>query len=167
VNVIVRQKLVKSVIQDLKVYFLEALGLKVSLKSWNKEENLPFFLRNLYEFYILSLLEKSYLLAVARESDAITPATICKHVLLLQEKTGLPCIYTSALISSYNRKRLIVKVLPSEEEADLEIEVWHYDPKLFAKEGLVDVISLYLSLKENKDERVEAVLQKLMKDIKC
>ena len=37
--------------------------------------------------------------------------------------------------------------LPLAEDADAELEIWQYDPYLFAKDGLVDPFSLYLSLK--------------------
>jgi hypothetical protein len=37
--------------------------------------------------------------------------------------------------------------------------VWSYKPELFAKERVVDRLSLYLSLKDNEDERVQAALE--------
>jgi hypothetical protein len=43
-----------------------------------------------------------------------------------------------------------------------EIEVWNYDPKLFADGGVVDRLSLFLSLRDEKDERVEAALEQMM-----
>jgi DNA-binding MarR family transcriptional regulator len=58
------------------------------------------------------------------------------------------------------------KEVPIDEEADFELEIWHYDPKLFAKNGIADCFSLYLSLKEIQDERVEDALDKLMRSIK-
>jgi len=53
--------------------------------------------------------------------------------------------------------------LHNKEPGTLEIEVWSYAPILFAKDKLVDRLSLYLSLKESKDERVEAALEEMMK----
>ena len=41
----------------------------------------------------------------------------------------------------------------------MEIEIWKYDPELFAREGVVGPLSPYLSLKDTKDERVEMVLE--------
>ncbi|GEM_PF-3944963 len=41
----------------------------------------------------------------------------------------------------------------------MEIEIWKYDPELFAREGVVDPLSLYMSLKDTKDERVEMALE--------
>lgn len=59
-----------------------------------------------------------------------------------------------------------MQILPSEEGANVKVELWSYDPRLFAVNGHVDLFSLYLSLRETQDERVEKELQKLMKDIK-
>ena len=46
-----------------------------------------------------------------------------------------------------------------------EIQVWSYDPKLFAVAGVVDRLSLFLSLRDEKDERVEAALEQMMKEM--
>lgn len=43
-----------------------------------------------------------------------------------------------------------------------EIEIWNYAPRLFGHDGVVDRLSLYLSLQDNHDERVEAALEKLL-----
>jgi hypothetical protein len=51
---------------------------------------------------------------------------------------------------------------PSAEPGTLEIEVWRYAPSLFTEGDVVDRLSLYLSLKESKDERVEAALDEMM-----
>jgi len=58
-----------------------------------------------------------------------------------------------------------VKEVPSSEGAAMELEIWSYNPNLFAKDGLVDLFSLYLSLKEIKDERIEAALEEMMEKI--
>ena len=55
--------------------------------------------------------------------------------------------------------------LSSKDLNDQEIEVWSYDPKLFAAAGAVDRLSLFLSLREEKDERVEDALEKMMKEM--
>lgn len=52
------------------------------------------------------------------------------------------------------------------DEADFEFEIWNYNPKPFSEHGRVDPFSLYLSLRETKDERIEAALEDLMEKIK-
>jgi len=53
----------------------------------------------------------------------------------------------------------------SSDDADAELEIWNYDPGLFAKDGFVDPISLYCSLMANKDERVELAVDEMMGEI--
>jgi hypothetical protein len=47
----------------------------------------------------------------------------------------------------------------------IEIEIWNFSSALFAMDGVVDRISLFLSLQESRDERVEAVLEEMMKGL--
>lgn len=41
----------------------------------------------------------------------------------------------------------------------VEIQLWDYDPKLFSDKHHVDLLSLYASLKEENDERIEQALE--------
>jgi|688.fasta_scaffold31213_4 hypothetical protein len=52
------------------------------------------------------------------------------------------------------------------DEADLELEIWNYNPKLFSENGRVDPFSLYLSLRETTDERIEIALETSVEKIK-
>lgn len=61
------------------------------------------------------------------------------------------------------RKSKHTQIVPNADGADIELEVWSYDPGLFSSEGKVDKFSLYLSLNELGDERVEAALENLLK----
>jgi DNA-binding MarR family transcriptional regulator len=45
------------------------------------------------------------------------------------------------------------------------LEIWSYSPKLFEKNGEVDRFSLFLSLKDNSDERVQSELYKMMEKV--
>ena len=47
----------------------------------------------------------------------------------------------------------------------VHIEVWNYAPSLFAQDGWVDKISLYLSLKDNNDERIQHELTLMMQGL--
>lgn len=46
-----------------------------------------------------------------------------------------------------------------------EIQIWRYDPRLLSQTGTADKLSLYLSLKENDDERVQIELERLINEI--
>jgi DNA-binding MarR family transcriptional regulator len=59
-----------------------------------------------------------------------------------------------------------VSNLTLQEPDTFEIEIWSYDPLLFSEEGVVDRMSLYLSLKDNHDERIESAMDRMMKEMK-
>jgi len=46
-----------------------------------------------------------------------------------------------------------------------ELEVWSYSPELFAKKGVVDRFSLFLSMRENNDERIQSALEGMMEQV--
>jgi hypothetical protein len=56
--------------------------------------------------------------------------------------------------------------LPVPEHQSIELEIWNYSPLLFNKEDdVVDRFSLYLSLRDNSDERVQSALEKMMEEV--
>lgn len=62
-------------------------------------------------------------------------------------------------------RRDTVNELNDPDEAKYKLEVWNYSPKLFAHNKVVDKLSLFLSLKKTKDERVESALEKMMENM--
>jgi len=62
-------------------------------------------------------------------------------------------------------QKLGFEELPSADDADIQLEIWHYDPDLFAKNNIADPFSLYLSLKATQDERIETALEEMMEKI--
>ncbi|MCK5689491.1 hypothetical protein KAI87_09495 [Myxococcota bacterium] len=74
-------------------------------------------------------------------------------------------------IAVYNREwRKLLKqetLAPTKDEdtADALLEEWRYNPHLLAKDGTVDPLSLYLSLADDPDERVQIELETMMESI--
>ena len=67
----------------------------------------------------------------------------------------------------YGLKKGNAVVNPNENEGRYALEIWKYNPKILIGElpgGLpfVDPLSLYLSLKDSKDERVEMALEQII-----
>jgi len=52
--------------------------------------------------------------------------------------------------------------IPVEEPGTCALQVWRYEPGLFADHDCVDAFSLSLSLQDEQDERVEAALEEMM-----
>jgi hypothetical protein len=64
-------------------------------------------------------------------------------------------------ISIEKWKQIKPTIMQTPEEAVCELEVWYYDPLLFAKNHVVDRYSLYLSLEDIQDERIEKAMDTL------
>jgi hypothetical protein len=64
------------------------------------------------------------------------------------------------------RQRHKINEVPVQDPDASEVEVWWYPPALFAEDGIVDPLSLYLSMKEDHDERTETVLEEMMEKFK-
>lgn len=56
------------------------------------------------------------------------------------------------------------EVMP-DEPGGMAVEVWGYAPTLFASDGWVDRLSLFLSLRGTQDERVQAALDQMLKEL--
>jgi hypothetical protein len=58
-----------------------------------------------------------------------------------------------------------VMILDIAETNASEFEVWRYSPKLFANKGVVDRFSLFLSTKEDDDERIQSAIEGMMEQV--
>lgn len=102
----------KNLLRDFERHLKENLDITATTKKWDGVDNLPFFLRDSYTFYAVSLLNTPCLLMVARDNNEQTPATIRKQMLQVQAKWDGEVIYLCSSVSAYNRKRLIEQKVP-------------------------------------------------------
>lgn len=58
-----------------------------------------------------------------------------------------------------------IETIPVEDEGSCRLQVWRYDPVLFAGEHTVDPFSLYLSLRDEGDDRVQMALNEIMEQL--
>ena len=88
---------------------------------------------------------------------------------LAQYSMLAPPAYTTYALSREEwkllRQRHKAVEVPDQEPDAHEIEVWSYPPALFAERDVVDRLSLYLSLKDNHDERIESSLEEMMRKL--
>jgi len=73
-------------------------------------------------------------------------------------------------IMAIDRKKLNIEQIDVVKNMDfikdrklVELELWDYDPGLFSNNRHVDLLSLYASLKEETDERVEQALEEVLR----
>jgi hypothetical protein len=62
----------------------------------------------------------------------------------------------------YHDRHKTIQV-PAADPDGLEIQVWSYPPALFAQKDVADPLSLYLSLKDDTDERTQGSLDEMMR----
>lgn len=77
----------------------------------------------------------------------------------------VPTYAFSAARWRYRFHREDITVIPYAEPGSVEIEIWKYDPNCLAEAGIADRLSLYLSLKDTADERVQSALETLLGDM--
>ncbi len=59
----------------------------------------------------------------------------------------------------------LIETTPDPDAAKVVLEVWNYDPSLLSPGRIVDPLSLYLSLRDDPDERVQAALESMMETL--
>lgn len=60
----------------------------------------------------------------------------------------------------FDKMHLIDELI--DPDVQVKVEIWAYNPHLFTHTNIADTLSIVLSLKENKDERIEEVLEDIL-----
>ena len=87
-------------------------------------------------------------------------SALARYTMLAEPKIPVIAFSADEWKVRLQQDRILKLTLP--EPGGFEIELWKYAPAQFAKEGMVDRLSLYLSLKGNTDERVQSALDALL-----
>lgn len=149
---------------------IESLSLgKVSMRKRMREMTLKGAKRETWENALQYLrnpvIRRFYLAPTDSVSGALRAglSALAGYSMLAEPENKILAVNSASgtsLLRQYGKDKLL-----SADQHALEIEVWSYDPNYFATEGVVDRLSLYLSLRDNRDERVEAALDDMMKGI--
>jgi len=86
--------------------------------------------------------------ALARHSTLADPSD---PVIAVSREDWLSCIERDA-----------VEAIPMREPGALDVEVWIYPPQILSDGDIVDPLSLYLSLRDDADERVQSALEQML-----
>ena len=70
-------------------------------------------------------------------------------------------VYATGL-HDWKKLHSTLEKIPVEDHGTCLVQVWSYDPALFSVNGLIDRFSLYLSLRAEEDERIQAALEEMM-----
>ncbi|MGI6735988.1 MAG: hypothetical protein ACOX41_01580 [Anaerovoracaceae bacterium] len=79
-----------------------------------------------------------------------------------------PAVKTRAIWKNDVKSKNYIMIDPELETEDdyIRLEEWKYSPKLFARDGKVDPISLYCTLRDDPDERIQGELEQVVENIK-
>ena len=89
-------------------------------------------------------------------------------------RSGLPALSEYSMLAdpgypviaigpdTWNSIKAGIRLLPIREEGAAELQVWRYSPETLSPGDTVDIFSLYLSLMDEKDERIQKALSEMM-----
>jgi len=87
-------------------------------------------------------------------------SALARYTMLAEPKIPVFAFSADEWKVQLQQDKILQLTLP--EPGGFEIELWKYAPAQFANKGRVDRLSLYLSLKDNTDERVQSALDALL-----
>lgn len=93
-------------------YLHETLGIAPKVRAWAGAGKLPYFLQEAFELRELKLLDRQILLAIDQRSGQPTPANVRVQIDKLRQLAGMPVVYVTRSLASYERKRLIEQKVP-------------------------------------------------------
>jgi len=118
------------------------------------------------------------------KSPVVEKINIYAHVNILRSlKAGLSALSDKSMISipkheiraigkgiKNNLKSLFNSFIDNNNKYDkeplMQIEVWAYDPAILSREEIVDIVSLKLSLENEKDDRIQIEIENLIREFK-
>lgn len=112
-----------------------------------------------------------YLLTPVRQVGYMDQSLVTDHMVLSEESAlsemsmlNPSRIRTYAVYEKdFDNSQLIDELI--DPDVQVKVEIWAYDPHLFTHTNIADTLSIVLSLKENKDERIEKILEDILKPL--
>ena len=96
----------------VRAYLHETLGIAPSVTAWSGVGKLPYFLQDAFDVRELTLLNRPILLAIDKRSDKPGLTNVRSQMDKLRELAGMPVVYVTGTLASYERKRLVEQKVP-------------------------------------------------------
>lgn len=93
-------------------YLREILGVEPGLHAWAEQGKLPYFLQDAYSVRELTLLDRRMLLAIDQRLTRPSLVDVRVQVEKLRQIAGVPVVYVTQSLASYERRRLIELKVP-------------------------------------------------------
>ncbi|WP_026436161.1 hypothetical protein [Acidovorax sp. JHL-9] len=94
-------------------YLQEVLGIEApGVRPWARENELPYFLRDAFQFSELELLGQPVVLAIGRADAKQSLSDVRTWLDKVKALAGQPAVYVTDALASYDRRRLIEQKVP-------------------------------------------------------
>jgi len=94
-------------------YIHEVLGIAApGVKPWARTDELPYYLRDAFQFSELELLGQPIVLAVGRAGRKYPLSDVRTWLTKVRDLAGQPAVYVTDALASYERRRLIEQKVP-------------------------------------------------------
>ena len=107
---------------------------------------------------LVSPIEQLYYTDALLDGQTISGVNALSSYTMLNEESRQCCA-----VSKKDFKAL--KIIADKQFGQNEIQVWKSNPRMLSSTGVVDKLSLYLSLKDNEDERIQIELERLINEM--
>ena len=102
----------KDLVNRLKRYLSDTLGITATFSKPTNLRSLPFFIQDSYDVFQVKLLNEAFIVLASENNSELTPATIHKHIDIVSQQLKMKAVFVDSTISSFNRKRLIEHKVP-------------------------------------------------------
>ena len=115
--------------------------------------------------YLATPIRRQLRINVLRNTDDFRPlvaglSALAAFSMLSPPRTPVHATTSDALRESIERGSILE--VEAVDDADVVLQLWSYPPRLLSHDEFVDPLSLYLSLRDDADERVQSALDGLL-----
>lgn len=147
-----------SVLIDMNVLTYEMIG---NIKYYSRKVSEAEFLEKIQPFMISPIYKQFTIKKINLPKQAIKAGytALAEYSMIMDDELGTYAISKDVFKNIQDKVEIDYDELLQEECVSLQ--VWKYNPEIYAERNCVDKISLWLSFYNNIDERTESVLEKL------
>jgi len=145
---------------DTKLLTYEVGGKTGRSKKYRRVSNPDYFKRGTE--FINSPIKKVVYVKKAPEASYVAGLEALSHLSMINPPNHKIRAIEEGCLNSSDLEIVKNKDLIKDEKL-VELQIWGYDPKLFAKNNMIDVVSLYASLQGENDERIEQALEEVLR----
>jgi len=148
-----------------ELYNVKLLTYEIGGKTGRSKEysriSDPYYFKNGSQLLSSPIKKIVYVKNEPKDSFIAGLEALAKLSMINPPKYKVRAIYTEDL--KLNDLEIIENIDIIKDENLVEIQIWEYNPRIFTKKSIVDIVSLYASLKEENDERIEQALEEVLR----